>query len=84
VGKRSHIKGRSYLKRVEDINRIYNEHIRDGLSNREILRRYIRPIYPISEATFYNILNAEVKIEESKASIPDNQLKLWDDNNFNK
>lgn len=50
--------GQSYKKRVADINRIYDEHARDGLSNREIWRRFIYPIYAISERTFYNILNA--------------------------
>lgn len=52
------IVGRSYLRRVEDIVRIYDEHSRSGLSNREILRRYITPVYPICEKTFYNIINA--------------------------
>ena len=44
--------------RVEDIVRIYDEHSRSGLSNREILRRYIWPKYHICEKTFYNIINA--------------------------
>ena len=35
--------GRSYVHRVSSIVRIYDEHSRDGLSNREILRRYIWP-----------------------------------------
>lgn len=61
--KRGKIRGNSYLRRVADINRIYSEHARDGLSNREILRRFIHPVYPISESTFYNILNAEYKVE---------------------
>ena len=58
------IRGSSYQKRVADINRIYDDHVRDGLSNREILRRFIQPVYPISESTLYNILKAESKIEE--------------------
>lgn len=48
----------SYRKRVEEINRIYDQHARSGLSNREIWRRYIYPAYWISERTFYNIMNA--------------------------
>lgn len=48
----------SYRKRVADINRIYDLHARSGLSNREIWRRYIYPLYAISERTFYNIMNA--------------------------
>lgn len=51
-------RGMSYKKRVADINRIYDEHARSGLSNREIWRRYIYPVYWISERTFYNIMNA--------------------------
>ena len=55
---RSKIVGCSYAFRVEDIVRIYDEHSRSGLSNREILRRYIWPKYHICEKTFYNIINA--------------------------
>ena len=54
------IVGRSYAHRVSEILRIYDEHSRSGLSNREILRRYIWPVYPICEKTFYNIINASV------------------------
>ena len=56
-------RGMSYRKRVEDINRIYDEHARSGLSNREIWRRYIYPVYWISERTFYNIMNATAGFE---------------------
>lgn len=55
---RKKIVGRSYVHRVADIVRIYDEHAKSGLSNREILRRYIYPVYPICEKTFYNIINA--------------------------
>lgn len=53
--------GRSYAYRVADILRIYDEHARSGLSNREILRRYIYPVHPICEKTFYNIINASTR-----------------------
>lgn len=56
-------RGMSYKKRVADINRIYDEHVRSGLSNREIWRRYIYPVYAISERTFYNIMNATAGLE---------------------
>ena len=49
-----------YVLRVEHIALIYDEHARSGLSNREILRRYIWPKYHICEKTFYNIINASV------------------------
>lgn len=55
---RQKIVGMSYAFRVQDIVRIYDEHARSGLSNREILRRYIWPKYRICEKTFYNIINA--------------------------
>ena len=56
-------RGMSYRKRVEDINRIYDRHARSGLSNREIWRRYIYPVYAISERTFYNIMTATAGLE---------------------
>ncbi|MDE6360918.1 MAG: hypothetical protein K2L39_06820 [Muribaculaceae bacterium] len=56
-------RGMSYRKRVEEINRIYDQHARNGLSNREIWRRYIYPVYWISERTFYNIMNATAGAE---------------------
>ncbi len=56
-------RGMSYRKRVEDINRIYDRYAQSGLSNREIWRRYIYPVYWISERTFYNIMNATAGFE---------------------
>ena len=50
-------KGLSYKKKVADINKIYDAHARDGLSNREIWRRYIYPRYAISERTLYRKIN---------------------------
>ena len=51
--RRNKIIGRSYAHRVAEVNRIYDEHANSGLSNREILRRYIWPLFYISEKTFY-------------------------------
>lgn len=51
-------KGCSYEKRVIEVNEIYDEYAKTGLSNREIWRRYIWPVYGISEKTFYNYINA--------------------------
>ena len=50
--------GVSYLQRVADINRIYDEYAKKGVPNREIWRRYVYPVYGVSERTFYNLLNA--------------------------
>ena len=75
-------RGVSYQKRVEEINRIYDKHAKSGISNREIWRRYVYPVYAISERTFYNILNASA---ESKNKIADDtrQLLLFDFDNDN-
>lgn len=61
------MRGVSYQKRVTDINRIYDEHAKRGVPNREIWRRYVYPVYGISERTFYNILNAS---SEPKNEVP--------------
>lgn len=76
--KQRKIIGRSYLYRVDDILRIYDEHSRSGLSNREILRRYIWPKHHICEKTFYNIINASAdpRIIDGLRNI-DTQLSLF-------
>lgn len=75
---RRKIVGRSYARRVADIVRIYDEHAKSGLSNREILRRYIWPVYPICEKTFYNIINASVTDRVQRMMEEDRQLSLFD------
>lgn len=55
---RTKIIGRSYAHRVAEVNRIYDKYAPTGLPNREILRRYIWPLFYISEKTFYNLINA--------------------------
>lgn len=52
-------RGRSHEKRVADVNRIYERYARTGLSNREIWRRYIYPVWGICERQFYNLLKDE-------------------------
>lgn len=51
-------KGKSYAKRVADINQIYDTYVRTGLPNREIWKRYVYPRYGICERIFYNLLKA--------------------------
>lgn len=70
-------RGVSYQKRVEEVNRIYDQYAKAGVPNREIWRRYIYPVYGISERTFYNLLNASV---EQKNEIPQEvrQFLLFD------
>lgn len=53
--------GKSYQKRVTDINRIYDQYAKKGIPNREIWRRYIYPVYGVCERTFYNLLKAPTK-----------------------
>ena len=82
-------RGVSYQKRVEEINRIYDQWAKRGVANREIWRRYVYPIwrryvyprYAISERTFYNILNASA---DTKNVIADDcrQLLLFKDEDF--
>lgn len=54
--------GVSYQKRVADINRIYDEYAKRGVPNREIWRRYVYPVYGVSERTFYNLLKASSEL----------------------
>lgn len=57
-------RGVSYLKRVAEVNRIYDRWSRSGLSNREIWRRYIYPKYGISERTLYDMLKRESSVRD--------------------
>ncbi len=59
---------------MADINRVYDEHSRSGLSNREIWRRWIYPRFGISERTLYNMLKAPSR--PSSAVPKDLQLYL--------
>lgn len=68
-------KGVSYRKRVKDINRIYDEQAKLGLSNREIWRRFIYPRWGICERAMYKILNAGA---DPVNNIPNEQLSLFD------
>lgn len=74
-------RGVSYQKRVEEINRIYDREAKRGVPNREIWRRYIYPVYGITERTLYNILNASA---DTKNAIADDtrQLLLFRNEDF--
>lgn len=67
-------RGISYKVRVAEVNRIYDEHRRSGLSNIEIWRRYIYPKLFISERTFYNMLNASAVIDTEAV---ERETQLW-------
>ena len=65
-------KGKSYAKRVADVNQIYETYAKTGLPNREIWKRYIYPRYGIGERTFYNMLKAPTDHRlEDKAELAD-------------
>lgn len=70
-------KGYSYEKRVIEVNEIYDEYAKSGLSNREIWRRYIYPIYGITEKTFYNYINAAANPKVTQ-KVNELQLSLFD------
>lgn len=74
-------KGVSYQKRVQDINRIYDEQVKSGLSNREIWRRFIYPKWGICERAMYKILQAG---SDPANNIPDEQLTLFNFDEENK
>ena len=67
-------RGISYKARVAEVNRIYDEHRRSGLSNVEIWRRYVYPKLVISERTFYNMLNASAVIDIEAV---EREKQLW-------
>ena len=67
-------RGMSYKARVAEVNRIYDEHRRSGLSNVEIWRRYVYPKLFISERTFYNMLNASAVIDIEAV---EREMQLW-------
>lgn len=70
--------GLSHAYKVKEVNRIYEEHSRSGLSNREILRRYIYPRFYICEKTFYNLINASANPQViAKLDALDRQLSLF-------
>lgn len=75
-------RGVSYQKRVEEINRIYDRNARRGIPNREIWRRYVYPVYGISERTFYNLLNASAEEKNQIADEGTRQLLLFKDEDF--
>lgn len=76
-------RGVSYKKRVEEINKIYDWEVRRGIPNREIWRRFIYPVYGITERTFYNILNASAEEKNRIADDDDiRQLLLFNDEDY--
>lgn len=76
---RGYSRGYSYRKRVAEINAIYDRYARLGVSNREIWRRYIYPIYAITERQFYNVLNASADVTKEIPKQDEPFLHFLDD-----
>lgn len=74
-------RGVSFQKRVEEVNRIYDREVKRGLSNREIWRRYIYPVYGISERTLYYMLKASAE-DKNKIADDTRQLLLFNDGDY--
>jgi len=53
----------SCLRRALEVQRIYLLHKEDGIPNTYIYRKYIYPVFFISERTFYRYLRRNVKRE---------------------
>lgn len=70
-------RGLNYRLRVANVNRIYEKYSEQGLSNREIWRRHIYPLYGICERTFYNLLKASSDPEDALAVV--SAPSLFDD-----
>lgn len=78
MGKNHKRRGLSYKKRVADINTIYDKYAKLGIPNREIWRRYIYPVYAISERQLYNILNASADPRNEIPEVDEPFLKFLD------
>lgn len=75
-------RGVSYKKRVEEVNRIYDREAKRGVPNREIWRRFVYPVYGITERTFYNLINASAEEKNLIADEDIRQLLLFKDEDY--
>jgi hypothetical protein len=48
------------LRRYKLIVELYNRHKTDDIPTTKVLKNYIYPVYPISRATLYTILNTPI------------------------
>lgn len=76
-------KKRQYLlKRIRNVQRIVEENYEPGNQNKcklQAYRKYVMPIYPMSERTFWRYMNTVIKnqdqLNEDMLNEP-NQLKI--------
>lgn len=54
---------KNLLQKIIDIQNIYLEYNRQGVTGEFIFTKYIEPVYHISRSTFYNYLGRNAKKE---------------------
>jgi hypothetical protein len=57
---------KNFLKKVKDVQDIYQEYHRRGYTNEYIYKELIRPKWLISRTTFYNYLSISLYLEQKK------------------
>lgn len=75
-------RGRSFEKRVVEIQRIYDHYSKIGVGNREIWKRYVYPRFGVCERTFNNLIKKQVKEDDPSLLAllrhkPEEGLPLW-------
>lgn len=89
--------GYNHLNRLlmyKNVISIVKQHYRQGMSYAYIYREYVNGLYPMTYQTFLKIINTpnidgQIKDEldrigkslEENPNVPENQLKLFDDEN---
>ena len=77
MGNNKKMRGRSYLKQLEKVIKIYDKYAPLGVPNAVIWRNYIYPEFYIAESTFKNYLKNAGRLDEETPEEPDpNQLKI--------
>ena len=54
------------LAKIEEVQRIYRTYTKQGVTGAETYRRYIKPVYHISQRTLTNYLSVNVALERKK------------------
>lgn len=68
---------RNLLMKVEKVQELYHTHKEDGITNRYIWRKYVAPVYYISERTFYDWLSINVKLRRKQLEDKSRQMRLF-------
>jgi hypothetical protein len=73
------MKSKNAIQRALDVQRLLAEHYQSGRQDRcklWVFRTFVKPLYHISEGTFFRYLKVEEKPEPEKEK--DRQLKLFE------